>query len=75
MNEGLLWLDADPKRALQEKVAQAAERYRRKYGCKPNLCYVNPIHLAGVAAEYGGVRVEPMRNVLKYHFWIGVEST
>ena len=75
MYEGLLWRDADPKRALNEKVAQAADRYRAKYGRKPNLCYVNPMQLAGSEpAEYGGVRLVPSRHVTKHYFWIGVED-
>ncbi len=74
MNEGLLWFDADPKRALSEKIAQAADRYQHKYGRKPNLCYVNPLMLPGGETGCNGVRVIPSRYVLKYHFWIGVES-
>ena len=73
MHEGLLWFDADPKRALNEKIAQAADRYRHKFGRKPNLCYINPMLPA--PAEYNGVRLVPSRNVLKHHFWIGIEET
>jgi hypothetical protein len=75
MHEGLLWFDADPKRALNEKVAQAADRYRHKFGRKPNLCYINPMMLPGSEpAECNGVRLVPSRAVLKHHFWIGVED-
>ena len=76
MNEGLLWYDADPKRALNEKIAQAADRYRHKFGRKPNLCYINPLMLPGSEpSEYDGVRLVPSRAVLKHHFWIGVEES
>ncbi len=76
MNEGLLWYDADPKRALNDKIAQAADRYRHKFGRKPNLCYINPLMLPGSSepSEYDGVRLVPSRAVLKHHFWIGVEE-
>ena len=75
MHEGLLWFDADPKRALNEKVAQAVDRYRHKFGRKPNLCYVNPMMLPGSEpSECNGVRLVPSRAVLKHHFWIGVED-
>ena len=75
MHEGLLWFDADPKRALNEKIAQAADRYRHKFGRKPNLCYVNPLMLPGSEpAECNGVRLVPSRTVLKHHFWIGMEE-
>jgi hypothetical protein len=82
MQEGLLWFDADPKRDLAEKVARAADRYRLKFGCRPNLCYVNPSSLGRESAqaattgalELNGVRVVPADNILKHHFWIGVEE-
>jgi hypothetical protein len=77
MYEGLLWFDADPKTSLGDKVAGAAKRYQKKYGRKPNLCYVNPLMLPGgnEPAEYEGVRLIPRSNVLMHHFWIGVEET
>jgi hypothetical protein len=76
MYEGLLWFDADPKTSLGDKVAAAAKRYQRKYGRKPNLCYVNPLMLPGnnEPAEYEGVRLIPRSNVLMHHFWIGVDE-
>jgi hypothetical protein len=83
MREGLLWLDADPKRDLAEKVARAADRYHKKFGRRPNLCYVNPSMLGNGSnprpagrgfLELNGVWLVPADNVLKYHFWIGVEE-
>jgi hypothetical protein len=41
VQEGLLWFDADPKRDLADKVARAADRYRFKFGRRPDLCYVH----------------------------------
>ena len=32
MDVGLLWYDSDPRRELEEKIGQAAQRYREKYG-------------------------------------------
>ena len=78
MQEGLLWFDADPKRNLAEKVARAADRYRYKFGRKPDMCYVNPSMLLAPdkgSLECNGVRLVPATNVLKHHFWIGVEET
>jgi hypothetical protein len=75
MQEGLLWFDADPKRDLTEKVARAADRYRAKFGRRPNLCYLNPAMLENGSLEVSGVRLVPAANVLKHHFWIGEEET
>lgn len=75
MKEGLLWFDASPKRDLAEKVAQAADRYCIKFGRRPNLCYVHLSALDGQGdLRVDGVWVMPMRNVLRHHFWIGVEE-
>ena len=41
MNIGMLWLDTDRKRSLDEKVQRAAEYYQDKYGRLPDLCFVN----------------------------------
>lgn len=75
MQEGLLWFDADPKRDLTDKVARAAERYRFKFGRRPNLCYVHPSVLERGSVELNGVRLVPAHNVLKHHFWIGIEES
>jgi hypothetical protein len=74
MNEGLLWLDADPKRDLAAKVARAAGRYRERFGMRPTTCYVNSGQWPGLPADVGGVRLVPADNVLRHHFWIGVEE-
>ena len=84
MREGLLWLDADPKRDLADKVARAAKCYHNKFGRRPDLCFVNPSMLSNGSGphaadrdflEVNGVRLLPADNVLKHHFWIGIEET
>jgi hypothetical protein len=72
MQEGLLWLDVDAKRSLDQKVARAAARYKEKFGRRPNMCYVHASALANGSVELDGVRIVPADNVLKHHFWIGV---
>jgi len=73
MDWGLLWLDETLKRPMSENVAQAADRYQRKFGRAPNLCYVNAGQMNGETVV-GGVRLVAARNVLPYHFWIGCEE-
>jgi len=75
MQEGLLWFDSDPKRNLAAKVARAADRYLFKFGVRPDVCYVNSGQLDGLTgSEVDGVRLVPADNVLRHHFWIGVED-
>ena len=47
MREGLLWYDNDPKKALTIKVAAAAQAYQRKFGRRPDTCYVAPVTMSG----------------------------
>lgn len=82
MEIGLLWYDGDPKRSLEDKIGQAAERYREKYGRWPNTCYVHP----QVAGNQPGeelrlawqprnprsmIRVISAPYILLHHFWLG----
>jgi hypothetical protein len=87
MKEGLLWYDGDPGRDLSEKIERAARRYRQKYGAPPNICYVHPSVVNGVAPakkgepqahivrKVGGVQVASLPSVLRHHFWLGREET
>ena len=40
MKTGMLWFDADTRRAFDEKVERAVDYYRQKYGDTPDLCLV-----------------------------------
>ena len=74
MDTGLLWYD-DSGRELGEKIARAARRYRRKYGEAANMCYVHPSVLKDKGPrQVGGLRVAAVPNVLRHHFWLGVEE-
>jgi hypothetical protein len=78
MDIGLLWYDGDPKRPLEDKIGQAARRYREKYGRWPNTCYVHPKAVNGQAGEElrpldasAAIRVLSAPNILLHHFWLG----
>jgi hypothetical protein len=75
MKTGLLWYDNDPKRTLEIKVADGAQRYREKFGASPNACYVNPAALEQSRMRIGSVEVIPAHNILPNHFWIGVSES
>lgn len=84
MDVGMLWFDNDQKSNLQERVQRAADYYARKYGKKPNLCFVHPSMLPQ-SAEFpsngnsadrlkaGAVELRSSNSLLPNHFWIGVE--
>lgn len=73
MNVGMLWLDADQVRSFDEKVTRAAEYYREKYGCVPEICYVNTTMLTE-EMSVGRIEVKPIKSVQRHHFWIGMKS-
>jgi hypothetical protein len=74
MKSGMLWLDADAKRSLEEKVQRAADYYREKYGRAPDLCLVNPTLLAADKAV-GPIVVQPLRSVMPNYFWLGMRNS
>ena len=73
MKTGMLWLDDDKKRSLEEKVQRAVDYYREKYGQMPELCLVNQ-RTVSEAVKVGSVLVRPATNVLPSHFWLGIEA-
>jgi hypothetical protein len=74
MDVGMLWLDADTHRTIEEKVTRAADYYRQKYGSAPDLCLVNKRMLAE-ERQVGPVSVQPAANVLVHHFWLGKRAS
>ena len=76
MDVGLMWYDNNSQKALEERALLAAERYEKKYGCSPNVCFVNPDMLdengkkEGVKAN--GLEIRPGRAILMNYFWVGV---
>lgn len=72
MNTGMLWLDADDRRTLEEKVQRAADYYEDKYGEVPNLCLVN-VRMVEKELDVRGIHVRPVKNVLRNHLWLGLD--
>jgi len=73
MNIGMMWLDDDQRRSLEEKVQRAADYYSEKYGRLPELCLVNTKMLVG-EKKIGKIEVKPVKTVLPYHFWLGMKA-
>lgn len=74
MDTGMLWFDNDPKTDLPTKITIAAEYYRKKYGKKPDLCFVHPQMTKGVIPNTPGIEVKLDHKLLKSHLWIGVQE-
>jgi hypothetical protein len=72
MRTGLLWYDADPKKTLEDKIAEAAQRYFQKFGVRPNACYVHPSALVDKTAVKNGIKITSALDILPNHLWLGV---
>jgi hypothetical protein len=84
MNIGMLWFDNDKNTDLNVKVNRAVRYYHKKYGQKPNLCFVNPCMIPTNGNQpkslksnsspktSNGVEIRESNSMLPNHFWIGI---
>ncbi len=63
---------ADPRMSLEEKVAQGAAMFKKRFGEVPTTCYL----LAGgkIPKKVGPVELRTRHNALQSHFWFSVEE-
>ena len=73
MNVGMLWLDDDGKRSIEEKVSRAVDYYLEKYGRLPEMCLVNQ-QMLPTEMLIGNITVQPNSNILPHHFWMGMKA-
>lgn len=57
---GLLWFDDDARRPIQQKIAEAAQRYRERVGYEPTVCQLNPAQAS--ALEKGAATAAKARR-------------
>jgi hypothetical protein len=69
---GMLWFDADPKKSLEDKIAEAAAAYRAKYGTEPTHCLAHPVETGATAPL--GIALEFSRSIRPNHLLIGVKE-
>jgi hypothetical protein len=88
MDIGMLWFDNDKQADLNVKVNRAVTYYKKKYGQKPNICFVNPSmisangngngnstsKLKGNVKTSSGVEIRESQSLLPNHFWIGINQ-
>lgn len=73
MITGMLWFDNNPKTDLAAKLREAVGYYQRKYGQRPDLCYVHPSMLKDALPPTLGIEIRPNPVIRPYHLWLGVE--
>ncbi|HEY7350141.1 MAG TPA: hypothetical protein VH599_17615 [Ktedonobacterales bacterium] len=72
MKLGLLWFDDDSKRAVVEKLNEAAERYAERFGAPPTLAHLNPTQAEGLAHRRMRVCGDP--GLRRNYFLVGVDE-
>ncbi len=75
MKTGMLWFDNDAKSDLPTKIARAADYYQRKYGHKPQLCFVHPSMANGAPKRSLDIEIRTTRQMLPNHLWLGLSET
>jgi len=84
----MLWFDNDRKSSIPSKVEKAARYYQKKYGKKPDVCYVHPKMVKGEKGKNNDAKKSTVGNPLKIgkilvlkndkvlpdHFWIGIRT-
>jgi hypothetical protein len=73
MNTGMLWFDNDPKADFLTKINRATDYYQKKYGQRPDLCYVHPSMKFEPPPKTSGIEVQTDQMVLPDHFWLGIK--
>lgn len=66
----LAWFDADRKKPVATKIAEAHERYVAKFGREPLVCLVNPEDAIPDAA----ITLRPLTTIGRNCFWIGADE-
>lgn len=63
----LAWFDPDRKKPVQQKIADARERYREKFGQEPAICLVN----AADTIDNSAIELRPVAYVGRHYFLVG----
>jgi len=58
---GLLWFDDDVRRSIQEKIAEAAQRFRERMGYEPTVCQLNPAQASALESGADRAVARPKR--------------
>ena len=74
MKTGMLWYDNDNKSDLPTKIERAAAYYQKKYGKRPDLCFVHPTMVGATLAATHGIEVKTTRHILPNHLWMGIQE-
>jgi hypothetical protein len=67
------WYDPDKKKKARDKLADAVERYERKWGRRPAVALVNSVD-APSASEFPSLEVRVAAHVAPNTFFVGEDE-
>lgn len=70
--EGIIWMDGDPKKTMEQKITAAVACYQARFQRQPTVCQVN-IETKCDEKMICGVQVIPTHGILKNDFFVGEE--
>ena len=75
MTTGMLWFDNDKQTDVPTKIEKAAAYYQKKYGKKPDLCFIHPSMMAETLNRAPGIEIKATQQILPNHFWLGIQES
>jgi len=70
MKQGMLWYDNLSGKNLNERIEQAVNYFKQKYGEKPERCFVHPEMVIGQSEQDLSIKVVTDEKILHNHIWI-----
>ncbi|MHB8807257.1 MAG: hypothetical protein ACYC59_06715 [Anaerolineaceae bacterium] len=69
MENGMLWFDDRKDIPIEQKIQDAVIFFQKKYGDKPDCCYVNGTsQQKEIFQKLAGLRIEISQYVMPNHF-------
>jgi hypothetical protein len=74
MGTGMLWFDDNPDLDNAAKIRRAELYYLKKYGQKPDVCFVHPSMAGSLTTWSFDMEIQAIQNILPNHFWLGMRE-
>jgi hypothetical protein len=71
MTMGMMWLEQDSKKTLEQIVKEGVEYYQKKYKKTPKYCYVSSSYSE---QEVENIIIKPYISILSKNFWFTIDE-
>lgn len=66
------WFDDSKQRSLVQKIHNAIEHYKERYGMPPNIVQIRQADAAQLT-QLDNVRIDGKPYIQQHHIWVGVD--